>query len=706
MTRRSPFARVLVGLPLALVFVAGPVAAQSQRPAPDPGPAVVGFARPLSLTPNLDDSLETNGELLWSDMLRADGASFLKAHFVNVNLRRGDQLVVRSRSGKVVEQITGRGVKDLGTFWALAAYGDELLLEFTYSRPYDYLPFYIDQVVVGDASIFDPPDEPESVCSPSQFEDVICYESDAGKWDTVRASVGVMSVGGNPVSALFCSGSNVSPLNYILTNDHCLGSQAECNNTEFVFKFYRTNCNSGAAPTVDWEGFHCDTLVASSPFIGCNQGLGDLDFALTSVVGDPAATFGFVEPDPIPLTDGEDIYIVQHPSGRPHEITHGGGTDVDVDGTVLRYYDTLDTEGGSSGSPIFRELDNKLIGLHHCGGCSTPGTGNRGMLMSDIYPLIESFLCPAEVTLTVTGNEDLHEVMGNGDAALDPGETWAVTPRVTNEACGAIGLGATARVQVNPTSTMPIHVLTPTIGFGDIAGGASAPALQPVRFKIGLSAECAGDVVLDLVNLSATNGGPFPDAPGFFSAPMGGDEFLAAYFDDFAGGQGAWTIEDGGTGSGPASTWTTANPGGQSVPLVDPFFIVDSEALGAGEVMDESLISPVFSTVGLTDIRLQFHHDFNWSAGGLDEVASVSVRSSQTLGNWIEVVTFQGSDASGVVDVSLNAGGHTNAQVRFSYSNAEFESWWAVDNVRVLGNSGGIACKPYTVAPRGLLRTP
>jgi len=706
MTRRSSLVSMLVGLPLALTSVVGPVAAQRQGPAPEPGPAVVGVAGSLSLTPNLDDSFETNGTLLWSDMLRADGASFLKAHFVNVNLRRGDQLVVRSRSGKVVEEITGRGVKDLGTFWALAAYGDELLLEFTYSRPYDYLPFYIDQVVVGDASIFGPSDEPESICSPSQFEDVICYQSDADKWDNVLASVGVMSVGGNPATALYCSGANVSPLNYILTNDHCLESQAECNNTEFVFKFYRTDCNSGAPPTGDWEGFHCDTLVASSPFIGCDQGLGDLDFALTSVVGDPASTFGFVEPDPTPLTDGEDIYIVQHPSGRPHEITHGGGSDVDVDGTVLRYYDTLDTEGGSSGSPIYRELDNKLVGLHHCGGCSSPGVGNRGMLMSDIYPLIESFLCPSEVTLTVTGSEDLHEVAGNGDPALDPGEVWAVTPRITNEACAAIGLGATAQVVVNPSSTMPISVLTPTVSFGDITGGASAAAQQPIRFRIGLTAECAGSVILDLVNLSATNGGPFPDAPGFFSAPMGGDEILTTYFDGFTGGQGDWTIVDGGTGSGPASTWTTANPGGRSLPLVAPYFIADSEALGAGEVMDEALISPNFSTVGLTNIQLEFHHDFKWSPGGLDEVGSVSIKSALTFGNWVEVASFQGGDASGLVSLNIAAAGQSNVQVRFRYSNAEFESWWAVDNVTVLGYSGGIACRPFVVRPRGLIQKP
>jgi V8-like Glu-specific endopeptidase len=55
---------------------------------------------------------------------------------------------------------------------------------------------------------------------------------------------------------------------------------------------------------------------------------------------------------------------------------------------VNLYYDeTLDTQGGSSGSPVYRDSDDKLVGLHHCGGCP-----NSGMMMSAIYPLIEAFL--------------------------------------------------------------------------------------------------------------------------------------------------------------------------------------------------------------------------------------------------------------------------------------------------------------------------
>lgn len=360
---------------------------------------VVGEGQPYELIPDLGRAVVgDSGRSLWSETIAIDEASFLKAHFADVDLQPGDVLRVRSRSGWVVEEIRGRGPKEMITFWGLSAKGDLLGLELDFAGVYDKLPFRIDKVIVGNRDLFaprqPPPGDPESICAPADFEDVICYQGDAVKWANVQGSVGVMSVGGDPDFALFCSGSNLSAANRVLTNDHCVGSQPECDNAEFVFNHYRTGCNDGSPPTDDWQTFRCDEYLAGSPVGSCDAGLNDLDFGLFSVLGDPGATFGWVEPDPVPITDGEAVYIIQHPGGRPHEITHGSGANVDVDGTVLRYYDTLDTEGGSSGSPIFREAGGKLIGLHHCGGCSTPGVGNRGMLMSDIYPLIESFIVP------------------------------------------------------------------------------------------------------------------------------------------------------------------------------------------------------------------------------------------------------------------------------------------------------------------------
>ena len=47
-------------------------------------------------------------------------------------------------------------------------------------------------------------------------------------------------------------------------------------------------------------------------------------------------------------------------------------------GTDLSYY--CDTEGGSSGSPVISRATNKVVALHHFGGC--PNSGVRGDLLA------------------------------------------------------------------------------------------------------------------------------------------------------------------------------------------------------------------------------------------------------------------------------------------------------------------------------------
>ncbi len=658
---------------------------------PEPGPSRVGESMAIKVEPRLEHAFEVGGgRRVWADLVRVAGASFLKAHLVDVNLRAGDVLILRSATGQVVEEIRGRGPKDQGSFWALSAFGEELQLEFQFAAPYEKAPFWIDQVILGDASILGLAQSPESICAPENYDDVFCYQADAGKWGNVMASVGVMTVGGNPVSALWCSGSNVSPQNYLLTNRHCITSDGDCDTSEFVFKFYRQGCNSGAPTTPDWQAFRCDQVVAFSPFSSCDQGLNDLDYSLCSVIGDPAATFGFVTPDPVRLTDGEAIYIVQHPAGRPHEIAHGSGSDVDVSGTVLRYYDTLDTEGGSSGSPIFRESDDKLIGLHHCGGCETPGVGNRGMLMADIYPEIESFLCTGAVELATSPATGLAQVRGDGDAVLEPGETWHFTPRVRNLACSTNALAVVGEVRVNAASVGKVVLLGNMASFGDVNAGASAGSLQPIRFRVVTNAGCGATVAFDLINVVASNGGPFAGANEILVRTLGEEPLTTLFTDGFSSPPGGWTTVDGGTGAGAASTWTTANPGLRSLSLTAPYYIADSDELGSGLTMNEELISAPLNCAGFASVQLQFKHDFHWYSGGQDEQCDVDVRSSATGGAWVNVAKFQDADTSGTVTVEITAqaAGQSDVQVRFHYYNAVFEWWWAVDDVTLLGSNG------------------
>lgn len=630
----------------------------------------------------------------WRHAVHQPGARFVKPHFVEVELRAGDTLTVSTAAGRAVEVIRERGPKQRGTFWGLSVPGDTLVLELHTRHAYRRAPFTLDRLIAGSESPLASSSAGRTVCQPAEFEDSVCYQSQPAKWANISASVALMVVGGLPESALFCSGVNISPLGHLLTNAHCLGNQLDCDNAEIVFGYRRTGCNDGSPPTDQWTSVRCDELLAVSPLLNCEPAPDTLDFALASLVADdtvPERPFVRVA-DELPV-NGEALYIVQHPMGRPQEITHGSGADVVADPGVLRYFGSLDTEPGSSGSPVFRESDHQLIALHHCGDCNA-ASGNRAIPIQSFYPMLAPYLCAQTLTVASAGSTGLSEVDGNGNGVAEPGETWSFRPVVRNLSCSssAVGLVGTVRF-VGPTGA--VRLLATAVSFGTVAPGQAVPSAETVTFEVGPLTACGTALRFDLTSLTA--GAVLPDLLGVQQMALGELVRTSLFFDDFSGGlSAAWTIEDGGTGTGPAATWTAANPGSRNPPLVPPFAIADSDEHGLGQLMDEGLITPAINAVAYGGLRLTFRHQFNYYELGIAEIGQVDVRSSATGGAWQTLRTYAGADSQGpdTVDLGPLGAGRADVQVRFRYSNARFEWWWAVDEVRFEGDNGYV-CEPH-----------
>ncbi|MEM8929585.1 MAG: hypothetical protein AAGE94_00320 [Acidobacteriota bacterium] len=639
----------------------------------------------------------------WIRTLREPGAAFLKLDLDRVDLPPGATLSVLDGIGRTIETITGRGPGDAGRFWSLAVPGDRLQLVYNPPRATSRStpPFRVVRILAGDADVFDAlrpiarPSDRKSVCAPADFEDAICYQADAAKWAAIRTTAGVLAMVGDTMIA--CTGVLVSPRDGVLTTSTCLPDAAACANAEFVFGHYRTGCNDGS-PADPWTSYRCAETLAASPFTSCDPSAGNLDFTLHRADGGPSVTWGWSDPDPTPLTSGEALYIPQHASGRPLEIVHGSGADVEVDGMTLRYYGTLDTESTSVGAPIFRDADDRLVGLHHCGGCASPGIGNRGVRMQEIDPQIASHLCADTLTLEPVAGS-LSQWAGNGDAFLDPGEVWSLVPTVLNAACTTATTGVEATFAVAAGSA-PITLLDTVSTFGDLAGGERADG-SPIRFRVDSATACAGSAVIDWSSISSA-GGPFAGADDYASMALGDVPRTPLLDEDFATASGTtppagWAVDDGGTGMGEeGSTWVFDDPGDRQL-LDPPFAIVDSEFLGPGFTMDESLRPPTIDASAFTGLLLRFRHDFRWFDGNQVEQADVDVRSTATGGVWTTVATFTGADTSGPVEIDLSATVAADVEIRFRYADAEWEWWWALDDVEVLGDNGPV-CQPVLFA--------
>ncbi len=273
---------------------------------------------------------------------------------------------------------------------------------------------------------------------------------------------------------------------------------------------------------------------------------------------------------------------------------------------------------------------------------------------------------------------------GHLNTIWDAGERVQFKVMLANDGTTAL-TGVTATI----TSTTPGVVISDgTASYPDLAEGASADSLAPhVAAVLPTSATCGGTVAFQ-VSITSNEGnfsGAFVHTVGQPAAGTGTvlDETFSA------GVPATWTVADGGSGGGTAGKWTTANPGVRTIalPMLVPAAIVDSDTAGPAATQDEGLITPAMSPPAASTVTLQFDQYFRWYSGGQDEIADVDVRSSVTGGAWVNVLRQQGASSANPdhrsVDITTQAAGAPDAQVRFRYHGGQFEWFWQVDNVKV-----------------------
>ena len=178
-----------------------------------------------------------------------------------------------------------------------------------------------------------------------------------------------------------CTAWLVGDQGHVLTNWHCIKSQAQANNLKFEAMAEANSCKLSCKSALSCSG----KFIHSKPlkFIKTGGSLQD-DYTLLQLRKEDrkaaVAKYGYLKLRRSGPVLGERIYIPQHPRGWGKRIAMRDGNNwariINVNAGnfngcgVGQVGYKADTQGGSSGSPVIGVSDNAVVAIHHCGGCS------------------------------------------------------------------------------------------------------------------------------------------------------------------------------------------------------------------------------------------------------------------------------------------------------------------------------------------------
>ncbi|OJF10032.1 trypsin-like peptidase [Couchioplanes caeruleus] len=362
-----------------------------------------------------EDGRQKIGELLSVDKLlgyrapkrevfRYPGASYVKLHFSRMTMLPGDYVTVSDASGEESYRYDAPKLLDTAApndRWAMSITGDTAVLEVhrgggaLLSSLLGRLGVHVDQVAKGfskqeqantrQEEVRNPnrTGREESVCGGDESSDAVCYRPADPVAYTRSKAIARLLINGTEL----CTGWRIGTKNRMMTNNHCFDNSDDAYETEVWFNYQCAKCGGYDVfrPTKVWG----DKVIATNHVY---------DYTLFTVEKFAAVRkFGFLTLDTGRPARGQELYVPQHPAGEPTRIAGRRGekagtcavADNAFDGYAqdsdVSYY--CDTEGGSSGSPVLSRKTDKVVALHHFGGC--PNSGVRADLL---YKRIKSYI--------------------------------------------------------------------------------------------------------------------------------------------------------------------------------------------------------------------------------------------------------------------------------------------------------------------------
>jgi hypothetical protein len=340
---------------------------------------------------SLSRKQQQKAELVYQKQFYSKNASYIKLYFESFDLAPGDyieitgsnsnEVLIYGEQGKIVDSENTM----ISDFWSKVLFDDKIDLKlYSFGKASNHHGFEISKVAYGYSEkkmmriVMNNKDLNRSICSVDNKERIACYKG-TEMYEKAKAVCRLL-IGGSSL----CTGWLLGSEGNLMTNNHCIGSASDAQNTDFIFNYQYENCTGSTTATRD-------VVASSSTFIKTSS---SLDYTLVKLPVNPTNTYGYLSLSSVVPSNGDRIYIPQHPGGRRKEIsvsTDNGFSTVscvgncgtpNASGKTINYY--ADTEGGSSGSPVINYNTNLVIAIHNTGQCPNGSYGRCDDLISSI----------------------------------------------------------------------------------------------------------------------------------------------------------------------------------------------------------------------------------------------------------------------------------------------------------------------------------
>jgi len=346
------------------------------------GPQPLRFAVPVGLELTVDDGewIPVDGGRIWRVVIASANATTARLHLKGLDVAKGQQVRMSSPGwdGGVIGPIEGVGEFGNGEAWSMSLPTNEVLVEWFVPNGAraDKLPFAGADYYHGYRQIWkleDPGDG--GVAVGTCHLDPICFPTWANESNgTVR-----LIFAGSLCSGQLIATTAADETPYVSTANHCISTQADAASCQFNF-FYRRNTCAASATAAAGTNVTGGDLVSTYFASDCTllmirptlpTGIFWIGWTNASVPTGTAST-GLHHPDGSYQrisfgTKNANAFNCGSPTTNWSSLSWNPATQYGVTSTGV-------TEGGSSGSAIFRDSDKKMYGVLTCGGSACTNT--------------------------------------------------------------------------------------------------------------------------------------------------------------------------------------------------------------------------------------------------------------------------------------------------------------------------------------------